>query len=135
MSELFSELIIELYKNPPNKGRIENPEILASGGNPTCGDQVTIYIKIGNGKISDIKFHSNGCAISTASVALLTEMVKGMKTEDAARVTPERLFSELGNIIQTRQKCALLGLAVLKKGIIEYEKNNGKKTEVKEIMV
>jgi nitrogen fixation NifU-like protein len=131
MAELFTETIIELYKNPPNKGKIDNPDITASGGNPTCGDQITIYIKTKNQTIEEIKFQPKGCAISTASTALLTEMAKGKKIEEAMQITPENLFEKLGNIIQTRQKCALLGLIILKAGISEYLKNKNKKTETK----
>ncbi len=131
MTELFSETIIELYKNPPNKGKIDNSDITASGGNPTCGDQIIIYIKTKNQKIEEIKFQSKGCAISTASAAILTEMAKEKKIEEVMQITPENLFEKLGNIIQTRQKCALLGLTILKTGIIEYLKNKNKKTETK----
>lgn len=132
---IYTEIILELYKSPLNKGTIARPDLLAGGGNPTCGDQVTFYLKIREGVIEDIKFYGSGCAISIASESLLTEMVRGKKVSQARKITPERIFEELGGIIQTRIKCALLGLTVLKKGIEEYERGGGKKAAVTEIVV
>ncbi len=132
--ELYTEIILDLYKNPKNKGRIENYDLEASGGNPICGDQVTFTMKIANGIIEDIKFYGSGCAISTAAESLLTEMAKGKKVEEAGRITQKEMFAELGNIVQTRIKCALLGLEVMKRGIEEYRKR-GAKVSVKGIVV
>lgn len=132
---IYTEIILDLYKNPQNKGTMENYDLMASGGNPACGDQVTFYLKVNNGIIEDIKFYGNGCAISIASESLLTEMAKGKKITYAKKITRGQLFAQLGNTIQTRIKCALLGLEVLKKGIEEYEKNGGKKTTATGIVI
>ena len=134
-NELYTEIILDLYKNPHNKGRIGDFSLEAGGGNPTCGDQVTFTMKISEGKIEDIKFYGSGCAISTASESLLTEMVKGKRVEEALKITQKELFAELGNIIQTRIKCALLGLEVMKKGLVEYKKRGGGKVSVKGIVI
>ena len=134
-SDLYTEIILDLYKHPRNKGRIEEFDLEAGGGNPTCGDAVTFTMKIENGIISDIRFYGSGCAISTAAESLLTEMVKGKKVEDAAKISQKELFAELGDIIQTRIKCALLGLVVLKKGIEEYKKSGVKRTSIRGIVV
>lgn len=134
-NELYTEIILDLCKHPHNRGHIEDFDLEASGGNPLCGDQVTFTMKISDGRIEDMKFKSNGCAISTASQSLLTEMAKGKKVSEAGKITPEMLFSELGDIIQTRMKCALLGLEVMKRGIAEYMKRGGGKTVVKGILV
>ena len=133
--ELYTEIILDLYKNPLNRGKIADADIEAHGGNPVCGDNVSFTVSIGNGIIEDIKFEGHGCTISIASESLLTEMVKGKKVLEAGKISREALFAELGNIIQTRVKCALLGLVVLKRAIEEYEKNGKKKTVVKGIIV
>ena len=95
----------------------------------------TFTIKIADDSIEDIKFYSSGCAISTASESLVTEMAKGKKISEAEKITPEMVFTELGGIIQTRVKCALLGLTVLKRAIEEYKKNGQRKTIVNGIIV
>lgn len=133
VGEIYTEIILDLYKNPMNKGIIEDADLDLEGGNPTCGDQTRIMLKVNNGKIEDVKFQGHGCAISVASESLLMEMIKGKTIEETKNITKEELFEELGNIIETRIKCALLGLTVLKKGLNEYEKNNRKKTIVRNI--
>ncbi|PIN85229.1 MAG: SUF system NifU family Fe-S cluster assembly protein [Candidatus Diapherotrites archaeon CG11_big_fil_rev_8_21_14_0_20_37_9] len=134
-NEIYSEIILDLYKNPPNKGELGNPEIYADGGNPSCGDQVKFYLIIKNNTIQDIKFQGHGCAISIAAESLLTDMVKGKTINQTKKITSNDLFKELGNIIQTRIKCALLGYSVLQKAIEEYEKAGNKKIEIKNIVI
>jgi nitrogen fixation NifU-like protein len=126
--EIFSEIILDLYKNPVNFGHLKEFDLKATGGNPFCGDEVSFELKIDNGKVSDIRFSGKGCAISRASESLLTEMVKGKTLFEIKEISSERVFEELGGVIQTRAKCALLGLGVLKRGVEEFEKNGSKKT-------
>lgn len=133
VGEVYTEIILDLYKNPMNKGEVSEADLTVSGGNPSCGDNARFTLKIRNNKIEDIKFLGRGCAISVASESLLTEMVKGKTLDEAKNISKEQLFAELGNIIQTRAKCALLGLTVLKIGIQDYKKNNGKKVVVENI--
>ncbi|MCR4335772.1 MAG: SUF system NifU family Fe-S cluster assembly protein [archaeon] len=135
VGEIYTEIILDLYKNPINKGNITKPEIDVSGGNPSCGDQVEFTMRIKNDIIEDIKFKGSGCAISVASSSIITEMVKGKNVQQAKKISKEAFFDELGNIIQTRIKCALLGFIVLKKGIEAYEKNNSKPTLIKGIVI
>jgi nitrogen fixation protein NifU and related proteins len=118
--ETYSDIILELYKHPMNEGEIKNADIKAQGGNPVCGDAIRLSISLTAGKITDAQFTGNGCAISQASASLLTDMVKGKTVEEALAITPEHVFENLGGIIQTRIKCALLGLHVLKEGLKKY---------------
>lgn len=124
-NELYSDIILELYKNPPHQGKLEHFSLKASGGNPVCGDECTLYVKIKDEKILDISFENNGCAISTASEALLCEYVKGKKVSDVLKIEGIDILENLGGVIPTRTKCALLGLVTLKRGLEEFEK--GKK--------
>ena len=127
--EIYTEIILDLYRNPVNRGSVPNPDLRFSGGNSACGDAVIFEIKLGaDGKtIEDIKFSGHGCAISTAAESLLTQKVKGKTIDEALALTNRDVFAWLGNIIQTRVKCALLGLHVLKEGLKEYgESGNGK---------
>lgn len=116
-NELFSEIILHLYKEPLNFRALKNASSEAELGNPSCGDKVHVFLKIENGKIADASFLGNGCAISTASASLLTEMVKGKTVAEAKGITAKQLFQELGGVIQTRVRCATLGLSALKKAL------------------
>lgn len=116
-NELFSETVLELYKNPLNFGIMKNPTVQAELGNPSCGDLVHVFLKIENNKVVSVSFTGRGCAVSQASASLLTEMVKGRTVGQAQAIAPDELFEQLGGVIQTRIKCATLGLSALKKAL------------------
>ena len=116
-NELFSEIILELYKNPVNFGALPHADAEAELGNPSCGDKVHLFLKIENNKIIQASFVGQGCAISTAAASLLTELVKGKTVAEAKNIQPKQLFEELGGVIQIRIKCATLSLSALKKAL------------------
>jgi len=83
LRELYQQLIIDHSKSPRNCRVIEGADATAEGHNPLCGDEVTVYVKLDGDRVSDISFRGNGCAISTASASLLTEVLKGKTREEA----------------------------------------------------
>jgi nitrogen fixation NifU-like protein len=118
MDELQMEILLDHYQNPRNFGHLENPDIVHEEGNPSCGDQIRIEIKLEDNKIADIKFTGKGCTISQASASVLTEIVKGKSLDEVKNFSKEDMLNALGiPISPIRLKCALLGLKVLKAGI------------------
>lgn len=118
MDELQIEILLDHYHNPRNFGHLENPDIVHEEGNPSCGDQIRIEIKVEDNKIADIKFTGKGCTISQASASILTEIVKGKSLDEVKNFSKEDMLNALGiPISPIRLKCALLGLKVLKAGI------------------
>lgn len=116
--DLYMEQILDHYKYPRNFGRLENPDISHEEGNPSCGDQIRIDLKIQDGKIADVRFSGKGCAISQAAASMLTEMIKGQSLEDVKKLGKEDMLNTLGiEISAIRLKCALLALKVVKAGI------------------
>jgi len=116
--DLYMEQILDHYKYPRNFGRLENPDISHEEGNPSCGDQIRIDLKIQDGKIADVRFSGKGCAISQAAASMLTEMIKGQSLEDVKKLSKEDMLKELGiEISAIRLKCALLALKVVKAGV------------------
>jgi nitrogen fixation NifU-like protein len=93
LRELYQEVILDHSRHPRNFGHHEPSNREAKGNNPLCGDKFTIYALVEDGVVKDLSFEGRGCAISTASASLMTELVKG-KTEDEARALFER-FHEL----------------------------------------
>ncbi len=122
---LYTDLIIDLYKNPLNNRSIKNADITHSGVNVTCGDHVRVYAKLDAGfnigkteKISDASFEGVGCAISIASVSLLTDEIKGKTLAEILDLGPEDIFALLGvKLNPSRVKCGLLCLETLQEGI------------------
>lgn len=134
-SSIYTEIILDLYKNPVNYGEFDDPDLNLSGGNPSCGDEVVFHLRLEGDRVNDVRFHGHGCAISRASECILTEMVKGMRLEEVLEIKPDTLFDELGGVVQTRIKCGLLGLHVLKHGIRMYLKNPEKFTVIRGISI
>ncbi len=122
LKDIYSEMILDLYKNPVNFGTLAQPDLRLAGGNPLCGDEVSFDVQFdpATGKVAEILFNGHGCAISRAAECLVTELVKGKSPAEITRLGPEDLFNVLGKIIETRIKCALLGLHVLKQGMQAY---------------
>lgn len=123
----YAEIILEEYENPKNLGTIKKPTITASAGNPICGDRIVVTMKIKNKRIEEIKFSGDGCAISIAAASIITEKIKGKTLKEAKKIKDEELLKELGNVIQTRVKCALISKITIQKAIEEWEKNPNKK--------
>ena len=114
--QLYRELILDHYKNPRNHGLLDEPDALAEGQNPLCGDEVTVSVRLGEGDvIEDVGFEGRGCAISLAATSMLTDLVKGRTAVEVAAMPKEELLEEVGiPLTPVRLKCAILGLGVLK---------------------
>lgn len=113
--DIYQENILDHYKNPRNKGNIENATYKASDTNPFCGDKLEMSLKVKDNKIQDIKFDGVGCAISIASASILTEIIKGKDLQQVRNIAKQDLLNELGiELSAVRIKCALLSLKVLK---------------------
>lgn len=94
LRDLYQEVILDHHKHPRNSGQLEDPTSRAEGYNPLCGDMVSLTVKVVNGKIEDIKFAGQGCAISTASASLMTESVMGKTVQEA-----ETLFATFQKLV------------------------------------
>ncbi len=120
--DLYAENILDHYKHPHHHGALETPTISASDANPLCGDKVQIDLKIEDGKIIDVGFSGEGCAISLASTSMLMDEIIDKKTDEAFAFTNENIYEMLGVPLTTaRVKCALLGLVTLKKALTVYK--------------
>jgi nitrogen fixation protein NifU and related proteins len=121
-SDIYKEIILDYYKNPRNRGSIESPDAKSKDSNPLCGDVIEMQLKFSDGKVSDIKFNGDGCAISQASASMLTELVMGKSIEDVRKIDKTILLDNLGspNLGAVRIKCALLPLKVMKTAVYDY---------------
>ncbi len=119
MDDFYREVIIEHYKNPSYRGRLDPHDISFADSNPLCGDHIQIDLRVdGNGKIRDARFDGHGCAISQASADLLLESIIGKSLEDVKKLNKQDVLDMLGiDLGPVRLKCALLSLKVLKAGI------------------
>jgi nitrogen fixation protein NifU and related proteins len=123
---MYMENILDHYKQPHNKGTINNPSIKNEEKNPSCGDQIEVTATVNKSKeITEIKFNGHGCAISQASISMLTDEVKGKTTKEIIKIQKEDVLELLGvDVVPMRIKCAMLGLRVLQRGILKFEGKN-----------
>lgn len=116
--DLYQEEILEHYKHPHNHGTIEDADVTQEELNPTCGDQLTFYLKFDGDTVADIKFNGQGCAISQASASMLTDEIMGLTKAEVAQLTKEDVIDLLGiELGPTRLKCALLSLQGISKTV------------------
>lgn len=119
--DMYQEVILDYYRNPRNKGRLPHPDIVSHDVNTSCGDEITMHVLVKDGRIGNIRFSGKGCAISQAAASMLTECALGKSLEEVAKFNKEDVLQLISIPVScVRLKCALLGLKVLKLGIIQY---------------
>lgn len=112
---LYREELLEHYRNPQNFGKIPNFSASAKQSNPFCGDDIELFIKFEKDKIINIGFQGHGCAISMAAASMLTEFAKGKTKKELTTFGENDMLALLGvEVSETRKKCALLSLSVLR---------------------
>jgi nitrogen fixation NifU-like protein len=110
MTDIYQQNIMDHFKNPENYGEMQNADVVQVEFNPLCGDKITVYLKFNGDVVEDISFEGSGCAISQASMSMLSEMVKGKSKVQVIAITKDDIVEMLGiDIGPTRLKCALLG--------------------------
>ncbi|MFC1687036.1 Fe-S cluster assembly sulfur transfer protein SufU [Patescibacteria group bacterium] len=117
--DMYQENILDHYKNPRNKGKIENADYQHREPNPLCGDIVELFINMGDdSKVTEIMFDGSGCAISQASVSILTEYIKGKTLDELKAIDTKKMLDLLEvEVNPARIKCATLGLVALQKAL------------------
>lgn len=113
---------MEHFMNPRNVGEIEDADGIGEVGNPVCGDLMTIYIKVKDNIITDIKFMTFGCGAAIATSSMVTELVKGKTIEEALKVTNKDVADELEGLPPLKMHCSLLAEQGLKAAIEDYRK-------------
>ncbi|MEA1913135.1 MAG: Fe-S cluster assembly scaffold protein NifU [candidate division WOR-3 bacterium] len=119
----YSDKVLEHFMNPRNVGEIEDANGVGKVRNPVCGDAMTIYIKVENDVIKDIKFKTFGCAAAIATSSMVTEIVKGKKIEEALKVSNKEIIKSLDGLPPEKMHCSLLAKDGLKAAIKDYKKN------------
>jgi nitrogen fixation NifU-like protein len=120
----YIENLLDYYQNPRNKGRIENATVSISGGNPGCGDVVTMYVNIEDGVAKEISFEGQGCTISQAGASMVAEKYQGEPIETIEQASTDDMIDEMGReVVVSRIRCASVGIGTLKGAIQQYRKD------------
>jgi len=122
MADIYTEKVKDHFLNPRNVGEIKDADGIGTVGNPTCGDVMTIYIKVKNDKIKDIKFKTYGCAAAIASSSIGTEIVKGKTLDEASKLSRDDIANELGGLPAIKMHCSNLFSDAIREAIKDYRK-------------
>ena len=121
MAALYSEVILDHFRNPRNYGSLLSPDIAYEDVNPLCGDRIRIELTVRGGVVEAARFKGDGCAISLAAASILTELIVGADIDQGEVISNDKLLSSLKSDIKpSRVKCALLPLEVLRSGLRNY---------------
>ena len=124
---LYSEKVMEHFRNPRNVGVIEDADAVGEVGNAKCGDIMKMYMKIDDDIITDVKFETFGCGSAIASSSMATEMIKGKPVSEAMQLTNEAVAEALDGLPDYKMHCSVLAEEAIKSALEDYNSKKSKK--------
>lgn len=121
---MYNSVVLDHFQNPRNLRELKNPTVTGMGANPICGDVMTLFLEIKDGKIVTSSFKTLGCGAAIASGSILTEMLKGKTIEEARAITAQSLVTALGGLPEIKMHCPELALEALKNTLNGMESKN-----------
>ncbi len=122
---LYSEKVMDHFRNPRNVGVIENADGVGEVGNAKCGDIMKIYLKIENDTIQDVKFETFGCGSAIASSSMATELIKGKPVSEAMTLTNKAVAEALDGLPPHKMHCSVLAEEAIQKALQDYYARSG----------
>jgi len=122
--EELMQFMLDHYENPRNYGSLDEADVVQKGGNPGCGDIITLYLKLDDDKrIKDILFEGEGCILSQAATSIITELVRDKTIEEVENMTSDLITDIIGkDLAMTRPRCTTLGITTVKLAIKEWRR-------------
>jgi nitrogen fixation protein NifU and related proteins len=127
---MYSEKVMQHFKKPQNMGEIPDADGVGSVGNPTCGDLMTMYIKVKDDRIEDVKFKTYGCGAAIATSSMTTELAKGKTIDEAMNISRASVAESLGGLPPVKMHCSNLAADALHAAIEDYKQKQMNKKEV-----
>ena len=124
---LYSEKVMDHFRNPRNVGVIEDPDGVGEVGNAKCGDIMKMYLKIDDDIISDVKFETFGCGSAIASSSMATELIKGRPVSEAMQLTNKAVAEALDGLPEYKLHCSVLAEEAIQKALEDYYENHPEK--------
>jgi len=128
---MYTDKVMEHFKNPRNMGEIADADGVGTVGNPVCGDLMSISIKVTDNRLADVKFKTFGCGAAIATSSMTTELAKGKTLEEAMKITRADVAGSLGGLPPVKMHCSNLAADALHEAIKDFYKKQEAKNEVK----
>jgi len=124
---MYTEKVMDHFTNPRNAGEIIDADGVGEVGNPVCGDMMSVYIKVKDDKLTDVKFKTFGCVAAIAVSSMVSELAKGKTLEEVKAITNKQVAESLDGLPKEKMHCSNLGAKALAEAIRDYEqKRSGK---------
>ena len=123
---LYSEKVMDHFRNPRNVGVIEDANGIGEVGNAKCGDIMRMYLKIENGIVQDVKFETFGCGSAIASSSMATELIKGQPVSEVKKLTNKAVAEALDGLPAYKMHCSVLAEEAIQSALEDYQKRTGK---------
>jgi nitrogen fixation NifU-like protein len=124
---MYSEKVLDHFKHPRNVGEIEDADAEGTVGNPVCGDMMTMYIKVKDDRIEDVKFKTFGCGAAIATSSMTTELAKGKTLDEALEISRQDVADALDGLPPVKMHCSNLAADALHEAINSYKEKSAKK--------
>ena len=124
---LYSEKVMDHFRNPRNVGVIEDADGIGEVGNAKCGDIMKMYLKIEDGVVQDVKFETFGCGSAIASSSMATELIKGQPLSEVRKLTNKAVAEALDGLPDYKMHCSVLAEEAIRSALEDYERKTGKK--------
>ncbi len=122
---MYTDKVLDHFRNPRNMGEIPDADGIGTVGNPVCGDLMTIYIKVKDNRLEDVKFKTFGCGAAIATSSMITEIAKGKTLDEAMKITRGDVADNLGGLPPVKMHCSNLAADGLHAAIQDYLKKKG----------
>jgi nitrogen fixation NifU-like protein len=119
---MYTEKVMDHFRTPHNMGEIPDADGVGTVGNPVCGDLMTIYIKVKDDKLADVKFKTFGCGAAIATSSMVTDLAKGKTLDEAMKITRANVAENLGGLPPVKMHCSNLAADALHAAIEDYRK-------------
>ena len=123
---MYSEKVMDHFSDPRNMGAMDDPDGVGEVGNPVCGDAMTVYIKVKDDKLQDVKFKTFGCVAAIAVSSMVSELARGLSLEEGKRISKQAIADSLDGLPKEKMHCSNLGAEALGKAIEDYEQRKTK---------
>ena len=131
----YIEIILDHFENPRHRHRMDGADVQLGGGNPGCGDLITMYLKIGNDdRVEAVSFEGEGCTISQAGGSIISELVEGLSLDEVKDLGTHTMIDEMGaDVVKSRVRCATLALGTVQAAVDLYRNDKRKATLLSDV--